>query len=119
MMKILHGKNKTRFVTEEREGHRKDNLICTILDPRFKLMNFNGCTAEMKADAESYLRENFMAEWSENRHQVDARSGQVTEVTVPDAAIVPDIFKNCKKKVILFTCIYNDTITLPSLSDSI
>jgi hypothetical protein len=59
--KTLHNENKTRFVTEEREGHRKDNLICTILDPRFKLMNFNGCTAEMKVDAESYSRENFMA----------------------------------------------------------
>ena len=64
---------------------------------------FNGCTAEMKADAESYLRENFMADWSENRHQVDARSDQA--VTVPDAAIFPDIFKNCEKKVSLFTCI--------------
>jgi hypothetical protein len=82
-------------------------------------MSFNGCTAEMKADAESYLRENFMADWSENRHQGDARSYQVTGVTVRDLAIVPGIFKNCKKKVILFTCIYNGTITLPSLSDNI
>ena len=55
-------------------------------------MNFNGCTAEMKADAESYLRENFIADWSENRHQVDAGNEQV--VNVPNAAIVPDIFKN-------------------------
>ena len=101
--KTLHGQNKTRFVTDEREGHREDNLICTILDPRFKLMNFNGCTAEMKADAESYLRENFMADWSENHHQVDAGNDQV--VTVPDAAVVPDIFKKCKKKVSLFKCI--------------
>jgi len=38
-----------------------------------------------------------MADWSENRHQVDAGNDQV--VTVPDAAIVPDIFKQCKEKV--------------------
>ncbi len=83
-------------MTEEREGHREDNPICTILDPRFKLVNFNNCTAEMKADAESYVRENFMADWSENRHQVDARSDQA--VTVPDTASDPDIFKNYKKR---------------------
>jgi len=51
--KALHGENKTKFVTEEREGHREDNVICTILDPRFKLVNFNSRTVEMKADAES------------------------------------------------------------------
>ena len=60
--KTLHGQNKTIFVTEEREGHREDNLIFTILYPRFKLVNFNGHPSEMKADAESYLRENFTAD---------------------------------------------------------
>ena len=71
----------------------------------------------MKADAEPYLRENFMADWSENRHQVDARNEQV--VTVPDAAIVFDLFKKCKKKVSFFICIYNDTTTFPNFSDRI
>jgi len=78
-------------------------------------VNFNGCTAEMRADAESYLRENFMADWSENRHQVDAGNDQV--VTIPDAASLPDIFKKCKKKVSLFICMYNETIPSPVFSD--
>ena len=45
-------------------GHYEDNLICTILDPRFKLMNFNGATSEMKTNAELYLRGNFKADWA-------------------------------------------------------
>ena len=102
-------------MTEEREGYREDNFICAILDQRFKLMNFDGCTAEMKADAESYLLEKFMADWSENHHQVDVRNGQV--FTATDAAIVPEIFKKSKKKDSLLTCIYNNTITLPSFAD--
>jgi len=43
-------------VTEEREGHMEDNFISTILDPRIKLVNFNGFIAEMKANAKSYMR---------------------------------------------------------------
>lgn len=60
----LHNENNRRFLGEERVGHLEDLLICTILDPRFKLMNFVGCTAKMKADAEHYLLENYKADWS-------------------------------------------------------
>jgi len=52
MRKILQSENKRRFVTKEKVGHWEDNLICTILDPRSKLMNLNGATSEMKANAE-------------------------------------------------------------------
>ena len=62
--KVLYSENKRRFRDEERVGHREDLLVCTILDPRFKLMNFNGCTAEMKELAETYLRSNYKADWS-------------------------------------------------------
>ena len=36
----------------------------TILDPRFKLMSFSGCTAEMKDLGETHLRSNYKAVWS-------------------------------------------------------
>jgi hypothetical protein len=38
-------------------GNYEDNIICTLLDPRFKLINFNGSTVEMKGDAKKYLKE--------------------------------------------------------------
>ena len=53
--RILHNANRRRFWDEERLGHREDLLICTILDPRFKLMNFSGSSAAMKEEAEGYL----------------------------------------------------------------
>jgi hypothetical protein len=59
----LHNENKDR-ITEEMFGHREDLLVSTILDPRFKLMNFHGCTDEMKEDAESYLRSAYRIDWS-------------------------------------------------------
>lgn len=62
--RALHNANKRRFIDQERVGHLEDMLICTILDPRFKLMNFLGCTARMKKDAEEYLLENYKADWS-------------------------------------------------------
>ncbi len=49
---------------KEREGHYEDNLICTLLDPRFKLLNFNGSTKAMKKDAEKLLKGNYSADWS-------------------------------------------------------
>ena len=61
---ILHNENKRRFFEGERLGHREDLLICTILDPRFKLMNFHGCTSGMKDDAECYLRSAYKSDWS-------------------------------------------------------
>ena len=87
--KVLHSENKRRFVTEEREGHYEDNLICTILDPIFKLMNFNGATSEMKANAELYLRENFKADWAPIRKTNE-------DVAIVDK-VVPAIFKKAKK----------------------
>ena len=33
---------KRRFIDNERDGHLEDLLVSTILDPRFKLMNFEG-----------------------------------------------------------------------------
>ena len=62
--RILHDDNMRRFVDGECIGHMEDMLMCTILDPRFKLMNFHGCTAKMKTDAENYRRENYKADWS-------------------------------------------------------
>lgn len=62
--KVLYSENKRRFRDEERVGHREDLLVCTILDPRFKLMNFSGCTSEMKDLGEQYLRSNYKADWS-------------------------------------------------------
>ena len=61
---ILHNENKSRFKEKEREGHVEDLLISTILDPRFKLMNFIGCTSSTKHDAEKYLRSAYNADWS-------------------------------------------------------
>ena len=58
----LHLENKERFVDKERIGNYKDNLICTLLNPRFKLINFNRSTVQIKSDAETYLKENFKAD---------------------------------------------------------
>ena len=61
---VLYAENKSRFKDKEREGHVEDLLVSTILDPRFKLMNFIGCTAKTKTDAETYLRAAYNADWS-------------------------------------------------------
>ena len=57
-------RNKERCIVKEREGHYEDNLVCTLLDPRFKLLNFNESTKAMKKDAEKFLRGNYLADWS-------------------------------------------------------
>ena len=62
--KILYDTNNKKFHIDERIGHREDLLICTILDPRFKLMNFPGCTPSMKEEAEFFLTSAFNADWS-------------------------------------------------------
>ncbi len=49
---------------KERKGHYQDNLICTLLDPRFKLLNVNGSTKAMKKNAEKYLKTNYKSDWS-------------------------------------------------------
>jgi hypothetical protein len=78
----LHNENKQRFVEKERIGNYEDNLICTSLDPRFKLMNFNGSTVEMKRDAEKYLKENYKADWS----QAKAVESDEAQVPTPSTA---------------------------------
>jgi hypothetical protein len=62
--KLLYDTNNKKFHVEERVGHREDLLICTILDPRFKLMNFPGCTVEMKSEAEHFLKCAYNSDWS-------------------------------------------------------
>ena len=79
----LHNENKQRFVEKERIGNYEDNLICTLLDPRFKLMNFNGSTVEMKRDAEKYLKENYKADWS---HQAKAVESDEAQAPTPSTA---------------------------------
>ena len=79
----LHNENKQRFVEKERIGNYEDNLICTLLDPRFKLMNFNGSTVEMKRDAEKYLKENYKANWS---HQAKAVESDEAQAPTPSTA---------------------------------
>jgi hypothetical protein len=61
---VLYSGNKRRFRDEERVKNREDLLMRTILDPRFKLMSFSGCTAEMKDLGETHLRSNYKAVWS-------------------------------------------------------
>lgn len=35
---------------------------------RFKLMNFLGCTSAMKANAEKYVKANYVANWAPEQH---------------------------------------------------
>jgi hypothetical protein len=85
--KALYEDVKRRFVDNERDGHLEDLLVSTILDPRFKLMNFegvcyrlvllqgstysclistlvSGCTHDMKMNAERWLKDNYNADWA-------------------------------------------------------
>jgi len=52
----LHLENKEIFVDRERKGHYEDKLIFILLDPRFKLLNFNGSTKAIKKDAKKCLK---------------------------------------------------------------
>ncbi len=61
---ILYNEKHSRFKEKEREGHVEDLLIATILDPRFKLMNFIASTSITKNEAEKYLRSAYKADWS-------------------------------------------------------
>ena len=54
---VLHNENFRRFREGEREDHTEDLLICSILDPRFKLMSCVCCSAKHKECAELYLCE--------------------------------------------------------------
>jgi hypothetical protein len=85
----LHAENKERFVDKEMIGNYEDNLIGTLLDPRFKLINFNGSTVEMKKDAEFYLRENYKADWSPK-----SRADKVVETNAPASSSTPARNKN-------------------------
>ena len=35
---------------------------------RFKLMNFLGCTSALKANAEKYVKANYVANWAPEQH---------------------------------------------------
>jgi hypothetical protein len=112
---VLHNENIKRFRDGEREGHTEDLLICTILDPRFKLMNYVGCSAKHKDCAELYLRENYKADWSpsavekalknsspparddDDVVEVDEASTSVGHVAPPQAPEVPPMFKKVRK----------------------
>ncbi len=61
--RLLHSDNKQRFIIDEKIGHKEDLLVSMTLDPRFKLMNFPGCTNEMKEDTENYLRSAYNLDW--------------------------------------------------------
>ena len=61
---LLYATNNKKFHVDEWVGHREDILICTILDPRFKLMNFPGFTVEMKGEAEHFLKCAYNSDWS-------------------------------------------------------
>jgi hypothetical protein len=58
MLKI----NKDLF-TRRGRGHHEDSLICILSDPRFKLLDFNGSTKDMKKDTEKFLKSNYKADW--------------------------------------------------------
>ncbi len=60
----MYNEDNSRFKEKGREGHVEDLLIATILDPRFRLMNFIGCTSITKKQAENYLRSAYEADWS-------------------------------------------------------
>lgn len=99
----LHKENKERFIVKEREGHYEDNLVCTLLDPRFKLLNFNGSTKAMKKDAEKFLRLNYLADWSPKARppvpvtHSQGDKGASTSTPAPPLPSPPNILK--KKKV--------------------
>ncbi len=62
--KLSYATNNKKFHVEERVGHREDLLICTILNLRFKLINFPGCRVEMKSEAEHFLKCAYNCDWS-------------------------------------------------------
>jgi hypothetical protein len=112
---VLHNENIRRFRDGEREGHTEDLLICTILDPRFKLMNYVGCSAKHKDCAELYLRENYKADWSpsavekalknstppardDDVVEVDEASTSAGHVAPAQAPEVPPMFKKVSKQ---------------------
>ena len=62
--KLLYDTNIKKFHVDKRVGHREDILICIILDPRFKLINFPDCTVEMKGEAKHFLKCAYNSHWS-------------------------------------------------------
>jgi len=103
---ILHRENVSRFNEKERDCHIEDSLISTILDPRFKLMNFVGCTSRTKSDAEDYLRKAYEADWSPEaieRQLQQAKSATSedndVEEEVDDAPRQPEVASIFKKNV--------------------
>jgi hypothetical protein len=98
----LHLQNKERFVNKERIGNNEDNLICTLLDPRFKLINFNGSTVEITKEAELYLKENYKADWSpKTRVEIQAPSSTTTPGSTSTPSSLSLAPTNGKKKKIV------------------
>ena len=111
---VLHNENIRRSQDGEREGHTEDLLIYTIHDPRFKLMNYIGCSVKRKGCAELYLRENYKADWSPSAAEkafknstppardddvveVDEDSTSMGHVSPTQAPEVPPMFKKVRK----------------------
>ena len=107
---VLHNENFRRFRDREREGHTEDLLICTILDPRFKLMNYVGYSVKHKDCAELYWRDNYKADSSppaiekalknstpplrdDDVVEVDVASTSSAPVAQPQAPEIPQTFK--------------------------
>ena len=79
-------------------------MICTLLYPRFKLLNFNGSTKTMKKDAEKYLKANYKSDWSPKARIANvpvtlaaAEKGASSSVPAPTLSSPPKNFN--KKKV--------------------
>jgi len=100
--KTLYDTNNKKFHIDERIGHREDFLICTILDPRFKLMNFPGCTPSMKEKTEFFLTSTFNADWSptairKSKKTVGTYSDD--EPSQPSVEIPTKLVPTTKKKI--------------------
>ena len=95
----IYSENKRRFIDEERVGHKEDLLISTILDPRFKLMNFPGSTNEMKEEAENFLRSAYRIDWCPSAVAKAKRLAEVAEVVDKDDDEVEDLAPSTSKPV--------------------
>ena len=77
--------------------------LLTMLCHRFKLMNFMGCTEDMKMDAETYLRGTYKADWSPaaiaKAEAEAARANGLEVVEPPKVKKVPAPFQKPKKAV--------------------
>ncbi len=78
-------------MNEEMVGYKEALLISTILDPQFKLMNFPGCTNEMKEDAQNYLHSAYRIDWCPSAVAKAQRPSEVAEGVDKDYNKVKDL----------------------------